>query len=35
VPATRPKSRVKVVLKDIDGVTLGSDISDYKFTINP
>jgi hypothetical protein len=35
VPATRSKARVKVVLKDINGFTLGKDISDYKFTINP
>jgi hypothetical protein len=35
VPATKTKCKVKVVLKSATGATLGSDVSDAGFTINP
>ena len=31
----KTKCKVKVVLKDAEGVTLGSDVSDAYFTVNP
>ena len=31
----KTKCKVKVVLKDAGGVTLGSDVSDAYFTVNP
>jgi hypothetical protein len=31
----KTKCKVKVVLKDAEGVTLGSDVSDAYFRVNP
>jgi len=35
VAKKKKKCGVKVVLKDVEGVTVGSDVSDDYFTINP
>ncbi len=35
VTATKPKCKVKVVLKDVNGIVSGSDMSDSFFTITP